>query len=158
MADESNGSESNKEVNYVRKKNIISGVDNDFLLTLLGAGAITLGILNLPQVQEWVRNIAKGMPQLPNQQGQPANGQPQLVPPPPSVSPQVSLQAQPQMPKTDQQIRQEQQRYAEAVEQDGIEQGNQYNSFNALPERNIEESKDKKKVPYTPGSSVSAGY
>lgn len=154
MAEESNGSNSEKEnVSYVRKKNIISGVDNDFLLAVLGGSAIALGIANLPQVQEWVRNIFKNVPQLHNQQ--PTNGnQQQVVPNPPEV-PQIPQQ--PQMPKTEQQIHQEQQRYARTVEEEGTQMGNQYNSFNALPERTLTENK-KKQQPYTPGSSVSAGY
>ena len=156
MADEeSSNTDSKENVSYVRKKNIISGVDNDWLLALLGGTAIAVGVANLPQVQDLLRNVFKSMPQLPNTQ-QPANGQAQLAPPPPLVSPQVSSQ---EGSRVVHKPANEQQQYAKALETENLEQGGQYNSFNALPERTMQDSKDKdnKRKPYVPGSNVSAG-
>lgn len=157
MADEdSNNSDSKENVSYVRKKNIISGVDNDFLLAVLGGGALALGIANLPQVQDWVRNLFKQMPPLPNQpQMQPNNGH-QLAPPR-----QISSEPS-EVPQGNRVVTKppanEQTQYARAVEEEN-QQGGQYNSFNALPERTMQDSKDKenKRKPYVPGSNVSAG-
>lgn len=172
MSEEPSSDSSNKEggVNYVRKKNIISGVDNDLLLWGTGILALGVGIANLPQVQEALKNIFRPVQQqLQQQQMQPNNGSQQYLVPPPQ---QVQRQAQPAqdlsnpdqlMPSTQQLIQRnhdnailQQEAYKKAVEADAQNSGgDHYNSLLAVHERGAE-PKTKYK-PYVPGSNVSAG-
>jgi len=150
-----NAIEKSDNISYVRKKNIISGIDNDALFASGLTLSLLIGLANLPQVQDIIKNILR-----PPQQQVPPNGtsrveEPYIVPES-EAKPQEEHQHRIlQQPAN--QVKQEQRQYAEAVERDN-QGGGEYNSFDALPTRETEPNKkDNKRQPYVPGSNVSAG-
>jgi hypothetical protein len=161
--------ESKDSSTYVRKKNLISGIDNDHLIIglLAGLGMVTAA----PYIKQLIDNFMKNLPQqqlLP----QPPNGggQPQVyqqVPNPPPVTAQQQQQAQTQQeniipapspdvtnPLREHERRLEEQRnYQAAMEKEAI-QGSQ--SISMVPDRAKKKEKDNNT--YVAGQNVSAGY
>ena len=165
MADDNdNKDNSDKEnVTYQRKKNIISGVDNDLLLW--GTGLVAVGLLAAPYVRQWVDNVFRSLPQqgqLPPGQGQPANGGgvPQVLNPPEGSQHKVAyVEQEQQVPQQrlnpleqHEKALADQAAYAAAMEKENLT-GSQ--SISMVPERS---DRQRSKYTYEAGSNVSAGY
>ena len=165
MADDSDNSKDREESRdtstYVRKKNVISGIDNDHLIL---AGIAGLGaLISAPYIKQLLDNFLRNIPQ---QQQLPPNGggQPELhehqVPNPPvtqqreklvsPVSPDVMNPLQEHERRLE-----EQRNYQAAMEQGNMEAGGQ--SISMVPDRS-NKKKQKDDNAYVAGSSVSAGY
>lgn len=170
MADDSDNSKEREESRdtstYVRKKNVISGIDNDHLIL---AGIAGLGaLISAPYIKQLLDNFLRNIPQQQQQYAQqqqqqlPPNGggQPELhqVPNPPvtqreklvsPVSPDVMN------PLEEHERRLEEQRnYQAAMEQGNQEAGG--HSIPMVPDRSKKKQKDDNA--YVAGSNVSAGY
>lgn len=89
---------------YKRKKNWISGVDNDLIvLGVAGTALAVAGALAFPHVKEWMSNITNKQQQLPPQQPPlPVEEQP-YIPPTPPLPPTAAEQQQAQQEQQEQQ-------------------------------------------------------
>lgn len=178
MADDSDNKDNSREreesrdsSNYVRKNNLIKGVDNDHLIIglLTGLGLVTAAPYIKQLIDNFMRNMPQGQQFVPQQPPPNGGGQPQLyqpVPSPPPVTNNTAQQAQQEKlipaPSADvmnplqehERRLQEQQNYQAALEKESV-QGSQ--SISMVPDRAKKERKEKDNT-YVAGQNVSAGY
>lgn len=104
----SNGSPSTEQLSeYKRKKNWISGVDNDLVvLGVAGTALAVAGALAFPHIKEWVGNITNKNQQIPPP---PIEEQPYIPPTPPLPPTTTTPEPVQQQPVTEQPPQQEQQ-------------------------------------------------
>jgi hypothetical protein len=177
MADDTDNKDREREESkdsstYVRKKNLISGIDNDHLI--IGGIAALGALISAPYIKQMFDNFMRNLPQ--QQQGQqliqPPNGggQPQLrqqqqqqqVPNPPITQQEEEEQEKlvPVSPDVTNPLREherrleEQRNYQAAMEKGNMEAGGQ--SISMVPDRSKKKQKDDNA--YVAGSNVSAGY
>jgi hypothetical protein len=167
----SNSSNESREVSYVRKKNIIPGIDNDHLII---GGLVTLtGIVLAPHIKQILDNFMRGMPQNQNQanQSRPQPGNGSAIPNPPAVTHHaVQVPAVPPTPQEQELMQKypehdllrqheqrlkEQEAYKAALEQETYG-GSQ--SISMVPDRSRPADKSGRSHEYEAGSNVSAGF
>lgn len=154
--------ENSPSANYVRKKNLIPGWDNDHLI-IAGLGILTaIGVA--PYVKQLAENFFKNLPQ--NQQLPPNNSHQMYYPPPQQQMPIENHQheieqEQGQMPNPMSQHEKaiaEQKAYEAAKERDEITGPA---SFSMVPDRSTmvaDKNKNKNKGTYEAGSNISGSY
>lgn len=166
MADDNDNNSSEKEkesVNYVRKKNIIPGFDNDHLI-LAGLGLLA-AITAAPYAKQALDSLLRNLPQ--NQQI-PPNGIQQQQPvylPPTTQAPQVPQHVPEHVHEHEQENllsehernMKDQQAYEAAAEKESVTGAS---SFSMVPDRStqVASNKNKNKGNYEAGSNISGSY